>query len=140
MAYGNNLFNSYIQQSQSYPQYQQQGMYYPQQPQYYSQQINSIPQNINVLNGKVVDSEDMVRIQEIPLGGYGIFPKADMSNIYLKTWNNDGTTKIISYIPVVDTTINDITQDKTNYNESINELRDAILRLEICYYILNCIL
>lgn len=129
MAYGNNLFNSYIQ-PQSYPQYPQQQVYYPQQPQYYSQQVNNTSPSISMLNGKIVDSEDMVRIQEIPLGGYGIYPKADMSNIFLKTWNNDGTTKVISYVPVVDSVLQDSTPDKSNYEDSLKEVYNAIERLE----------
>ena len=52
-----------------------------------------------VLNGKIVDSEDVVRVTEVPMGGYGIFPKADMSEIYIKSWNNNGTTRIIKYEP-----------------------------------------
>jgi hypothetical protein len=39
------------------------------------------------LNGKLVDSEDMARVTEVPIGGYGIFPKADLSEVYIKSWN-----------------------------------------------------
>jgi len=41
----------------------------------------------NGLNGKLVDSEDMARVTEVPIGGYGIFPKADLSEVYIKSWN-----------------------------------------------------
>ena len=58
------------------PQYQQP----PPQTQPISLQTN--------LNGKIVDSEDVVRATEVPIGGYGIFPKADLSEIYIKSWNN----------------------------------------------------
>jgi hypothetical protein len=47
-----------------------------------------------------VDSEEMVKATEVPIGSYGVFPKADLSEIYLKTWNNNGTTSIIKFTPV----------------------------------------
>lgn len=51
------------------------------------------------LNGKIVDSEDIVKATEVPIGGYGIFPKADLSEIYIKSWNSNGTTSIITFKP-----------------------------------------
>lgn len=129
MAYGNNLFQSYMPQGQIY----QQPNYYQQVPQYYQQQSvgnnYQSPSVSNGLNGKIVESEDMVRIQEIPLGGYGIYPKADMSSIYIKTWNNDGTTRIINYVPIIESN-GEITKDKTDYENAFNELKDSISRLE----------
>lgn len=53
------------------------------------------------LNGKIVDSEDVVKVTEVPIGGYGIFPKADLSEIYVKTWNNNGTTSLITFKPFI---------------------------------------
>jgi hypothetical protein len=53
------------------------------------------------LQGKIVDGEEMVKATEVPFGGYGLFPKADLSEIYIKSWNNNGTTQIISYKPTI---------------------------------------
>ena len=58
-----------------------------------------VPQPAPVINGKIVDSEEMVRATEVPMGGYGVFPKADLSEIYLKIWNNNGTTGVVKYKP-----------------------------------------
>lgn len=33
----------------------------------------------------------------MPIGGYSVFPKADLSEIYVKSWNNNGTTSITTY-------------------------------------------
>lgn len=66
--------------------------YQPQQ--YYQQQMQP------VLQGKVVENQEMVRIAEIPFNSYGVFPKADLGEIYIKTWNNNGTTKIVTYKPI----------------------------------------
>lgn len=72
----------------------------PQVPMAQQQQMNAQPQ-MNVLNGKIVDSEDIVRATEVPIGGYGVFPKADLSEIYVKSWNNNGTTSVITYQPII---------------------------------------
>ena len=61
--------------------------------------INTQPQ-VSGLQGKVVDGADMVKATEVMFGGYGVFPKADLSEIYIKNWNNNGTTQIITYRPV----------------------------------------
>lgn len=51
------------------------------------------------INGKIVDSVDIVRVTEVPVGGYGVFPRADMGEVYIKTWGQDGTTQIVTYKP-----------------------------------------
>ena len=67
----------------------------------YPQAVNLPTQNLNQsLLGKVVDGEDVVKATEVPFGGYGVFPKADLSELYIKSWNNDGTTKITTFKPV----------------------------------------
>ena len=55
---------------------------------------------VAALQGKVVDSVDMVRVNEVPFGGFGVFPKGDLSEIYVKSWNNNGTTSVITFRPV----------------------------------------
>lgn len=73
---------------QNYPAYQmplqQQQIVQPQYPTIY---------------GKVVDSFDAAKSADVPIGGYAIFPKGDFSEVYLKSWNPDGTTKMVSFLP-----------------------------------------
>ena len=76
-----------------YNNYQQQP-YMPQQPMPMQQMAQ--PQT-SMLNGKVVDGIEVARASEVPIGGYGVFPKADLSEIYVKTWNNNGTTSVNVY-------------------------------------------
>ena len=52
------------------------------------------------LQGKVVDSVAMVRVNEVPFGSFGVFPKGDLSEVYIKSWNSNGTTQINTYRPV----------------------------------------
>lgn len=73
-----------------YQNYSYGNMYQPQQAQ----------PAVAALQGKVVDSVDMVRVNEVPFGGFGVFPKGDLSEIYVKSWNNNGTTQINTYKPV----------------------------------------
>lgn len=73
----------------------------PQPQQFISQPMVPQTQQPQSLNGKIVDSEDVVKATEVPIGGYGIFPKADLSEIYIKSWNNNGTTSIITFKPII---------------------------------------
>ena len=52
------------------------------------------------LQGKMVDSIEIVKASEVPFGGFAIFPKGDFSEVYIKSWNNNGTTQINTYRPV----------------------------------------
>lgn len=83
------------------------------------------------LAGKIVENEDVVRATEVPIGGYGVFPRADLSEIYFKSWNNNGTTNIITYKPVVpsqdvaptqEENVNKILQKIENLEEKLNGL------------------
>lgn len=74
---------------------------YPQisQPQY-QQSMNPTPIQSG-LNGKIVESADIVKTIEVPFNGYGVFPKADGTEIFIKQWQPDGTTRIDTYTKVV---------------------------------------
>ena len=65
------------------------------------QQFQPQPQISNGLQGKIVESEDMARVADVPMGGYGIFPKADLSEVYIKMWNGNGTTSLLTFQPVI---------------------------------------
>ena len=106
----------------NYPYGQQQQYTMPQQQQYIPQPQQQTSQ---ALNGKIVDSADIVKATEVPMGGYGIFPKADLSEIYIKSWNNNGTTSVITYRPEV-TAVQEEKQEK----DVFNEIKAQIERLE----------
>lgn len=84
------------------------GRYIPQQPMIQQpvemqtptnnyQQIQTRPS----LNGKIVESEDVVKAIEIPLdGSVSYFPLVDGNTIITKQLQNDGTTKITVFKPV----------------------------------------
>ena len=100
--------------------------YNPQMP--YTNAPNNMPQQMGYtqpmmppssmqLNGKIVDSEEMVRATEVPMGSYGIFPKADMSEVFIKTWNPNGTTSITHYKPAAAAD----SMDARNYQQPLLE-------------------
>lgn len=95
-----NYYNPYMSQIQQQPQMQipAQNNLYNQSP-YMSQNNNQLSQP-TCINGKIVDSEDILKVTEIPMGGFGVFPKADFNEIYLKYWKDNGTTEIVTFKPV----------------------------------------
>lgn len=99
-----------------------------QNPQNFQQQMPLLQQT-NYISGKIVDSEDVVKVAEIPFGGYGVFPRADLTEIYFKIWNNNGTTSIITYKPSTqqpvqsqEEIVNKILQKVENLENKISEL------------------
>lgn len=84
--------NSFYPSYSSYMQQQQIPQYAAMAPQQTIQAIG--------LQGKVVDSIDAAKVSDVPFGGYALFPKADLSEIYIKSWNNNGTTQISVYKPL----------------------------------------
>ena len=56
----------------------------------------------NQIPGKIVDSQEVARVSDIPFGGYGVFPKADLSEVFVKVWNNNGTTSLLCFKPMVE--------------------------------------
>ena len=98
IGYGQN-YNGYV----PYP-YQQQQRLDPvqqyQQPaqQMFSQQAFQQPQP--ALNGRIVAAVENITANDVPMdGSVAIFPKQDMSEIYAKSWNADGTIRTVVYKP-----------------------------------------
>lgn len=72
-----------------------------QQPDQIQPQIQqSMPQQIVGINGRVVQAVENINANEVPMdGSMAFFPKQDMSEIYVKGWNADGTINTIVYKP-----------------------------------------
>ena len=69
-----------------------------QQPMQMNQQ--PMPQQIAGINGRIVQAVENINANEVPMdGSMAFFPKQDMSEIYVKGWNADGTIKTIVYKP-----------------------------------------
>ena len=80
------------------PYFQQQRM---QQQQDAMAQMNAFQQQMpRGINGKVVQSVEMITANDVPMdGSAAFFPMQDMSAILAKSWNADGTIRTIVYEP-----------------------------------------
>ena len=91
-----NLYNPYNPYYNTYNYNPQQNIRQPQQPVYK-------PQNAVTLQGKVVDSLDVVKATDIPYdGSVSYFPLTDGSAIITKQLQQDGTSKMVIYKPITD--------------------------------------
>lgn len=100
--YMNNVYNPqgfYPQQYGNYAPYQQIQQRFQPQEQYQAVQNQ---QTIG-LNGRIVQVVENINANEVPMdGSMAFFPKQDLSEIYVKGWNADGTIKTIVYKPQID--------------------------------------
>lgn len=71
---------------------------------YYYQQPQTQMQSPSV---RLVDGIDVVKSAEVPFNSYGLFMKADLTEMWLKAWNPDATTRIITYRPEIKPVDND---------------------------------
>ena len=84
-----------------------------QQPTQMSQQ--PMAQQMSGINGRVVQAVENINANEVPMdGSMAYFPKNDMSEIYAKGWNADGTIKTIVYKPYTEPKINQEVNSTTN--------------------------
>lgn len=130
--YGNQNYNNIP----SYGGYNQQ--YIQQQPQYQNnaqqyqaqtvQQYQTVQPQQPMIYGKVVESAEIAKNQEIPIGSTYVFPQADLSAIYLKSWNSDGSTKVITYSPVSPEETK--SQPKNEYAELLSNIQMKIDELD----------
>ena len=58
------------------------------------------PEPTQGISGRVVQAIESINPNEVPMdGSVAFFPKQDMSEIYVKGWNADGTINTIVYKP-----------------------------------------
>lgn len=97
----------YLQQNQqSYPQYYNPLAQVQNRPMDYQQNIaNNYQQNqiLQGINGKIIADMNQITANDVPMDGrVAFFPKQDLSEVYAKSWNADGTIRTVTYKPVLD--------------------------------------
>jgi hypothetical protein len=129
--------NPYFNQQQRF-----QGMNMMQQPMPTQQYIPPMPTiQQNNLQGKIVDSVDVVKAMDIPLdGSVSYFPLTDGSAIISKQLQSDGTSRTIIYKPSenekeksvkyltideLETALNDL-EDMQNIKDDIKEIKKQL--------------
>ena len=61
-----------------------------------------MPQQVAGINGRIVQAVENINANEVPMdGSMAFFPKQDMSEIYVKGWNADGTIRTLTFKPVL---------------------------------------
>lgn len=99
--------NSYVPQYQSYQQ-----AYNPMQNIQRFQQPQQFEQMQQGIFGKVVQSQDSIVANDVPMNGsVAFFPKSDLSEIYAKQWSADGTISTMVFKPVTNDNPNKLSQD-----------------------------
>lgn len=69
------------------------------------------------LNGKIVPSVEVITANDVPMdGSVAVFPKQDMSEIYVKFWENNGTIRTIVFKPILE-------QNPTNLSQTAEKLK-----------------
>ena len=99
--------NSYVPQYQSYQQ-----AYNPMQNIQRFQQPQQFEQMQQGIFGKVVQSQDSIVANDVPMNGaVAFFPKSDLSEIYAKQWSADGTISTMVFKPVLTDNPNKLSTD-----------------------------
>lgn len=58
----------------------------------------------SALNGRIVDSPENIAASDVPMdGSFAIFPKRDMSEVYIKYWTGEGKIATVSFKQSSDT-------------------------------------
>lgn len=112
-----------MQMEQQYPQFSQQNQFI-QQPVQQNQ-----PQGIV---GKVVNDFSELTANDVPMNGSAaFFPKADGSELQVRSWTANGTIQTVVYKPVLDQNqaegTNTPQMDFNALNEDVKALREDIL-------------
>lgn len=94
------------------------------------QQSQTMPQQIIGINGRVVQAVENINANEVPMdGSMAFFPKQDLSEIYVKGWNADGTIKTIVYKPYTTPKDNQAVNSMANAENSKFTLSDESTQL-----------
>ena len=62
----------------------------------------AMPQQIAGINGRIVQAVETINPNEVPMdGSIAFFPKQDLTEIYAKSWNADGTIRTLTFKPIL---------------------------------------
>lgn len=131
------MYNPNIYNTNPYMNY---GNYYNQQPQQQAMQQNLYRTSMG-LQGKQIDSLDVVKATDIPLdGSISYFPLADGTAIATKQLMQDGTSKITIFKPsdeenptqqIKYVTENDLKEQLSNFNsKDIKDIKEELKSLK----------
>lgn len=75
-----------------------------QQPAYQMPQYQSYQPSVNVaqINGRLIDNIDSVTANEVSMQGINVFPKNDLSEVFIKSWQPNGTIQTLKFVKSAD--------------------------------------
>lgn len=121
------MINSYIPQYGAY-NYNPMANVQRYQPndQMFPAQMSGTSQQTIGINGRIVQTIENINANEVPMdGSMAFFPKQDLSEIYVKGWNADGTIRTTVFKPVLSgdgiNTSNGYTESKISLSEEVTE-------------------
>lgn len=146
----NNPYPMYNPQQMNYNYMQQPyNAYFPyqqmQQQQRFQQPVEQPQQQmLQGINGKVVQVMENITANDVPMdGSVAFFPKQDMSEIYAKSWNADGTIKTVIFRPINEKATQNVLQNTENlklglsddvtaaFMQRFDELSERLEQLEV---------
>lgn len=87
------------------------------------------PANPPIIYGKIVQNENDVSPNDVPLDGkIAAFPQADLSCVYLKSWNARGGIDSVRYVPDVAT--QQPNEEPYDLRGEIEDIKATLARLE----------
>lgn len=118
---------SYVPQYQNpYGQYSQQTNTIPNNP--YTPQPQAVPRQ-TYLKGRVVNSENDIRPNEVPMdGSVSFFPLGDGKAIYVKWWGNNGLIEGRVFVPAQEDSIDVVSNEGAN--KKLDDILDRLGRME----------
>lgn len=127
--------NQQPQMSMGTPMVNPMASYFTPQMQQQIQQMQQAQQP--VINGKLVENIDSVKLTDVPMdGGSYYFPKADGTEIYTKRWLANGSTEVAVYKRVMDNEQEviepkfDFSEMENNIMEKLNSIDERFAKLE----------
>lgn len=84
------------------------------------------------INGRIIDDVTQITASEIPMdGSVAIFPKKDLSEVYMKQWNANGGIQTLKFVPFIEKANNStIETEKTQFALSDDVTRAFMERLD----------
>lgn len=82
----------------------------------------AMPQQIVGINGRIVQAVENINANEVPMdGSVAFFPKQDLTEIYAKSWNADGTIRTLTFKPVLNDKTNILSGDTEKLEFDLSE-------------------
>lgn len=119
--------NPYMERMAQLQQYQQ-SLQQPMQN-IVSNQIPGANQQYTPM-GKIIENVDVLKTTEVPMdGNIYYFPKADGSEIYSKQWLANGTTRILTFKPILNEDIDKDTNKEEKFKIGLSdEVTDTFMK------------